>query len=151
MNTVKVAIILIVANRPEEAWRLFGCCRRFQIGRSAVKSILWNMWIRSNVVHASVHTIYNHSIRHRRRFKNSNETEFHVCLDGRRQALSMKEPYFTFLNDGKGDINTWPFNKPFYLNLTFWGGMGWCTGIDETVLPTNYEIVMFGFIRNKNE
>ena len=48
----------------------------------------------------------------------------------------------TFLNDGKGDYNTWPFFNPFYLKLNLaWGGnWGGAMGIDESCLPTTYEI-----------
>lgn len=50
--------------------------------------------------------------------------------------------HFTFNNDGKGDKNTWPFNAPFYLKLNLaWGGnWGGAMGIDESCLPTTYEI-----------
>lgn len=50
--------------------------------------------------------------------------------------------HFTFKNDGKGDYNTWPFFNPFYLKLNLaWGGnWGGAMGIDESCLPTTYEI-----------
>lgn len=50
--------------------------------------------------------------------------------------------HFTFTNDGKGDYNTWPFFNPFYLKLNLaWGGnWGGAMGIDESCLPTTYEI-----------
>ena len=50
--------------------------------------------------------------------------------------------HFTFKNDGKGDYNTWPFYNPFYLKLNLaWGGnWGGAMGIEESSLPTTYEI-----------
>ena len=50
--------------------------------------------------------------------------------------------HFTFKNDGKGDYNTWPFYNPFYLKLNLaWGGnWGGAMGVDESCLPTTYEI-----------
>lgn len=50
--------------------------------------------------------------------------------------------HFTFNNDNKGDKNTWPFNTLFYLKLNLaWGGdWGGAQGVDETALPTTYEI-----------
>lgn len=50
--------------------------------------------------------------------------------------------HFTFNNDGKGDYNTWPFFNPFYLKLNLaWGGnWGGAMGVDESCLPTTYEI-----------
>ena len=103
-----------------------------------------------NVVHATVHTeAYNHMIGTQKgastTIQNA-ETDFHVYavewtadkivgyVDG--------EAYFTFKNDGKGDINTWPFNKAFYLKLNLaWGGdWGGAQGIDPSALPATYEI-----------
>ena len=103
-----------------------------------------------NVVHSSVHTqAYNHTINTQKtatkRIENA-ETEFHIYavewtadkivgyVDG--------EAYFTFNNDGKNDINTWPFDKPFYLKLNLaWGGdWGGAEGINESALPATYEI-----------
>ncbi len=50
--------------------------------------------------------------------------------------------HFTFLNDKKGDKNSWPFNVPFYvkLNLAWGGNWGGAEGVDETRLPATYEI-----------
>ena len=50
--------------------------------------------------------------------------------------------HFTFNNDGKGDYKTWPFFNPFYLKLNLaWGGnWGGAMGVDESCLPTTYEI-----------
>ncbi len=103
-----------------------------------------------DVVHSTVHTqAYNHSIGTQmgasRTIRNA-ETEFHIYavewtanyikgfVDG--------EAYFTFTNDGKGDVNTWPFDKPFYLKLNLaWGGnWGGQDGVDESVLPATFEI-----------
>ena len=49
---------------------------------------------------------------------------------------------FRYDNDGKGDVSTWPFNKPFFIVLSLaWGGE-WAgsKGIDESALPTTMEI-----------
>lgn len=50
--------------------------------------------------------------------------------------------HFTFNNDGKGNKDTWPFDAPFYLKLNLaWGGnWGGAMGVDESCLPTTYEI-----------
>lgn len=50
--------------------------------------------------------------------------------------------YFTFMNDGKNDKSTWPFNAPFYLKLNLaWGGdWGGAQGVNELALPLTYEI-----------
>ena len=74
---------------------------------------------------------YNHAIGTQKtaskRIQNA-ETEFHVYaagMDGRENyGFGRWGTVFYFShNDGKGDINTWPFNKPFYLKLNLaWGG-----------------------------
>lgn len=105
---------------------------------------------RPNVVQSSIHTqAYNHveqSEKTATKTIQNAETEFHIYavewtadyikgfVDG--------EAYFTFTNDGKGDVNTWPFDKPFYLKLNLaWGGdWGGSQGVDESVLPATYEI-----------
>lgn len=48
----------------------------------------------------------------------------------------------SFANDGKGDVKTWPFNKPFYLilNLAWGGSWGGAQGVDESVLPATMEV-----------
>ena len=103
-----------------------------------------------NVVHATVHTeAYNHMIGTQKgtstTIKNA-ETEFHVyAVEWTKDEIVGYvdgEAYFTFKNDGKGDIKTWPFNKAFYLKLNLaWGGdWGGAQGIDPSALPATYEI-----------
>ncbi len=101
-------------------------------------------------VHASVHTkAYNHTIgtqKTARMETKTAETEFHIyavewTADFVKGFVDGVE-YFRFDNDKKGDVNTWPFNKPFYLKLNLaWGGdWGGAQGVDETKLPATYEI-----------
>lgn len=42
-----------------------------------------------------------------------------------------------FINDGTGDVNTWPFDKNFHiiLNLAWGGDWGGYKGVDESALP----------------
>lgn len=72
------------------------------------------------------------------------ESEFHIYslewtdkkIVGRVDGIS----FFVFENDGKGDKNTWPFNKPFYLKLNMAVGGDWGGEIDDSKLPATYEI-----------
>ena len=50
--------------------------------------------------------------------------------------------YFTYENDGTGNSDTWPFNKPQYLllNLAYGGSWGGQEGVDTGLLPARYEI-----------
>jgi hypothetical protein len=103
-----------------------------------------------NNVHASIHTMsYNHSIGTQKTSTytvQNAETEFHIYgLEWTADKITAYvdgQPYFTFANDGKGDVNTWPFNKPFYLKLNLaWGGnCGGDQGVDESKLPATYEV-----------
>ena len=47
-----------------------------------------------------------------------------------------------FNNDGKNDVSSWPFNKPFYviLNLAWGGDWGGMKGVDESALPVQMEV-----------
>ncbi|MCL2073732.1 MAG: family 16 glycosylhydrolase [Marinilabiliaceae bacterium] len=103
-----------------------------------------------NNVHCSIHCkAYNHINNTEKTASKAvptAQTDFHIYavewtedyiygfVDGVR--------YFTFLNDKKGNKDTWPFNEPFYLKLNLaWGGnWGGAQGIDETALPATYEI-----------
>ena len=103
-----------------------------------------------NVVHSTVHTkAYNHTIgtqQGKQKTIENAETEFHIyavewTADYIKGFVDGAE-YFRFDNDKKGDVNTWPFDKPFYLKLNLaWGGdWGGAEGVDETKLPATYEI-----------
>lgn len=48
----------------------------------------------------------------------------------------------SFDNDGKGNVATWPFNKPFYiiLNLAWGGDWGGAQGVDESALPATMDV-----------
>ncbi|MDO5523667.1 MAG: family 16 glycosylhydrolase [Bacteroidia bacterium] len=103
-----------------------------------------------NVVHSTVHTqAYNHGIGTQKgksiRIPNA-ETEFNVYAvewtADYIKGFANGVEYFRFDNDGNDDINTWPFDKPFYLKLNLaWGGnWGGAQGVDETKLPATYEI-----------
>lgn len=103
-----------------------------------------------NVVHCTVHTeAYNHAIGTQKGASTTvtnAETEFHIYaiewIADYIRGFADGVEYFRFNNDGKGDINTWPFNKPFYLKLNLaWGGnWGGAQGVDETKLPATYGI-----------
>lgn len=48
----------------------------------------------------------------------------------------------TFQNDGTGNDDTWPFNKPFYviLNLAWGSNWGGREGFDPQALPLSMEV-----------
>lgn len=103
-----------------------------------------------NYTSSSIHcTAYNHTIGTQKtaeRLTAGAQEEFHVY------ALEWTADYIrtyvdgklllNFPNDHKGNLDTWPFDKEFYLKLNLaWGGdWGGSQGVDESCLPTTYEI-----------
>ena len=112
--------------------------------------IMEEVGYRPNWISCSIHCkAYNHAINTQKtseKFISTAQNEFHVYavewtedfikgyIDG--------EAYYEFKNDNKGDKSTWPFNQAFYLkiNLAWGGNWGGAQGVDETALPTSYEI-----------
>jgi len=49
---------------------------------------------------------------------------------------------FTYLNDGKSQFATWPFDKPFHIlmNLAIGGSWGGSQGVDDTIFPTTLQV-----------
>ncbi|MCR5077177.1 MAG: family 16 glycosylhydrolase [Prevotella sp.] len=62
------------------------------------------------------------------------ENSIKTYVDGKEQLY--------FPNDGKGNNDTWPFNKEFYviLNLAWGGDWGGMKGTDETALPATMKV-----------
>jgi beta-glucanase (GH16 family) len=93
--------------------------------------IMEEVGYRPNWISAAIHcNAYNHSIsteKSAERFISTSQNEFNIyalewtedCIKGYVNG----ENYFTFVNDKKGNNDTWPFNKPFYIKLNLaWGG-----------------------------
>lgn len=112
--------------------------------------IMEEVGVNPNYTSSSIHcAAYNHTIRTQKTkevLTPGAEDEFHVY------ALEWTEDYIktyvdgklllNFPNDHAGDPKTWPFNKNFGLKLNLaWGGdWGGMKGVDESALPTTYEI-----------
>lgn len=103
-----------------------------------------------NYTSSSIHcTAYNHTIGTQKtaeRLTPGAEDEFHVyALEWTPEFIRTfvdGKQLFYFANDGKGNQNTWPFDKPFHpiFNLAWGGNWGGMNGVDETALPATYEI-----------
>jgi len=83
------------------------------------------------------------------RFTKGAEGEYHTyALEWTPDGIFMyvdgihDDSTLTFLNDGTGNDDTWPFNKQFYiiLNLAWGGDWGGKEGVDETALPASMEV-----------
>ena len=98
-----------------------------------------------STIHCNKYNNGGTSIESGSRMVPTSQTEFHVY------ACEWTSTYIRFFvdgnqilkyqNDGTG-YNAWPFDAPFYLKLNLaWGGdWGGAHGIDETCLPTTYQI-----------
>lgn len=112
--------------------------------------ILENVGYDPQVVHANIHTeAYNHGKGTNKGNKLTLEKpweEFHVYAmewyPDRIDFFVDTTKYFTFKNDGKGNVETWPYDKPQYLllNLAIGGGWGGRKGIDDALFPHQYLI-----------
>ena len=104
----------------------------------------------ANYTSSSIHCAsYNHTIGTQKtaeRYTAGAEDDFHVYrLEWTENYIKTYvdgKPLLTFNNDGKGDVNTWPFSKEFYiiLNLAWGGDWGGYKGIDESALPTTMQV-----------
>ncbi len=112
--------------------------------------IMEEVGYRPNYVSSAVHCkSYNHvngTQKSKETFLETAQTEFHVYAlewtgDYIRTYVDGKELFY-FANDKAGNKDTWPFDAPFYikLNLAWGGNWGGAEGVDESVLPANYEI-----------
>ncbi|MCM1319934.1 MAG: family 16 glycosylhydrolase [Muribaculaceae bacterium] len=112
--------------------------------------IMEEVGVNPNYTSSSIHcTAYNHTIGTQKtaeRYTPGAEEEFHVyALEWTPEYIRTYvdgQPLLYFANDGKGDENTWPFNKPFHpiLNLAWGGDWGGWNGVDPNALPATYQI-----------
>ncbi len=103
-----------------------------------------------NYTSSSIHCYsYNHTKGTQKtaeRYTVGAEDDFHVYAlewtENYIQTYVDGIPLLHFDNDGKGNKNTWPFNKEFYviLNLAWGGDWGGAQGVDESALPTTMEV-----------
>lgn len=103
-----------------------------------------------NYTSSSIHTqSYNHTINTQKTkeiYTAGAEGEFHVyACEWTPEELKFfvdGKQFFSFRNDGKGSVATWPFNKPFYitLNLAWGGSWGGAQGVNENALPAIMQI-----------
>lgn len=99
---------------------------------------------------SSIHTeSYNHVIGTQKTAERKTEgaqSDFHVYklewTSDYIQTYVDDVPLLRFENDGQGNVETWPFNKPFHiiLNLAWGGAWGGAQGVDESALPATMEV-----------
>ena len=114
--------------------------------------IMEEVGVNPNKTSSSIHCkAYNHTIGTQKtaeRLTSGAESDFHVYavewtadymqfyVDGSTSGC------LRFVNDKKGNNDTWPFNKQFYITLNLaWGGDwgGW-NGVDESALPCTMQV-----------
>lgn len=101
-------------------------------------------------IHANIHTeAYNHAIGTNKGNRIRVEdpwSDFHIYavewFEDHMDFFVDDSLYFSFVNDGKGTNDTWPFDKPHYLliNLAYGGSWGGNNGVDAALLPLEYII-----------
>lgn len=114
--------------------------------------IMEEVGVNPNRTSSSIHCkAYNHMIGTQKtseKLTKGAEDEFHVY------AVEWTADYFQFYvdgsttgclrfeNDHKGNSDTWPFDKAFYITLNLaWGGdWGGMRGVDESALPCTLEV-----------
>lgn len=107
--------------------------------------IMEEVGVNPNYTSSSIHTqSYNHVKKTQKTkeiFTKGAEDEFHVyAVEWTADYLQFYtdgKPQLRFNNDGKGNNDTWPFNKSFYiiLNLAWGGDWGGWNGVNEAALP----------------
>jgi len=102
-------------------------------------------WV-STTIHCTAYSTLNGQQKTAETYVSTAQTEFHVYAvewtsDFIKGYVDGKI-FYEFDNDHKGKKETWPFDNPFYLKLNLaWGGnWGGAQGVDESALPSNYEI-----------
>ena len=112
--------------------------------------ILENVGFDPNGVHTTVHTeAFNH-VKHTAKGHREEAVkpfdDFHVyAIEWTKKEITFlydEKKVFAFENDGKGDVNTWPYDKPQFLILNFAIGGGWggVKGIDDAIFPQKFLI-----------
>jgi beta-glucanase (GH16 family) len=112
--------------------------------------IMENVGYEPDVVHATIHTsAYNHMRGTQKAGTISPPApykDFHVyAMEWFPDHIDFffdDRKYFTYVNDGKGDPATWPFDKPQFLilNVAIGGDWGGSKGVDESILPCRMEV-----------
>lgn len=112
--------------------------------------ILEHVGFDSLQIHGNINTsAYNHSIKTDRGkglIVEKPWDTYHVyAIEWSREKIDFycdSTKYFTFENDFKGDINTWPYDKPHFLilNLAIGGSWGGQQGIDDSHFPHKFYI-----------
>jgi len=112
--------------------------------------IMENVGFDPDGIHTTIHTAaYNHVKHtqkgHREEIKKPFD-DFHVyAIEWTKKAIDFfvdDKKVFTFENDGKGNVETWPYDKPEFLILNFAVGGGWgaAKGMDDSIYPQKYYI-----------
>lgn len=112
--------------------------------------IMEEVGVNPNYTSSSIHCeAYNHTKGTQKtaeRYTAGAEDDFHIYrLEWTENYIKTYvdgTPLLTFNNDGKGNISTWNFSRPFYiiLNLAWGGDWGGMKGVDENALPIQMQV-----------
>lgn len=99
----------------------------------------------SSTIHCKRYNNGGTAKEHRAMMLKTAETEYHIySMEWTDEYMTFyvdRKELFTYHNDG-GGVDTWPFDKPFYLilNLAWGGSWGGMHGVDESALPVTMGI-----------
>jgi beta-glucanase (GH16 family) len=100
-----------------------------------------------NEVHFSLHSKNNHFTQNNQKFKVYRQDDlvedFHeYSMDWDEHKITFyldKKEIVTFYKNENDDVETWPFNQPFYLILNIALGGTWGGPIDDSIFPTVFQ------------
>ena len=99
----------------------------------------------SSTIHCTRYNNGGTSIEHRATMVRTAESDYHIySMEWTSDYMTFyvdRKELFTYHKDGKG-VDTWPFDKPFYLilNLAWGGDWGGMRGVDESALPVTMAV-----------
>ena len=112
--------------------------------------IMENVGFDPSGIHTTIHTkAYNHvkntAKGHRISVSRPSEVFHTYAVDWSEKEIVFlvdDQKVFEFENDGKGNADTWPYDKPQYLlmNFAFGGGWGGAKGVDPSIMPQKFVI-----------
>ncbi len=109
----------------------------------------------SSSIHCASYNHKNNTQKTHEQLTAGAEDGYHIyALEWTPEALNFyvdRKLHFTFLNDKKGNDDTWPFNKNFYLilNLAWGGDWGGNQGVDESALPCTMKVAYVRVFKKK--
>lgn len=108
----------------------------------------------SSTIHCNKYNNSNTTIEHGSKYLSTAESDYHIyACEWTAEDLNFYvdgTQILSYQNDGSG-VNSWPFDKRFYLilNLAWGGSWGGYNGVDENALPTTMKVAYVRVFQKK--